>query len=319
MHPALSVIFFTTASGAGYGLLALLGLCSYQSIFADGRMMVTGLVIALVLITFGLLSSTFHLGHPERAWRALTQWRSSWLSREGVLAVLVYMPASVLLVDWLVNENPGSVTRAPGLLVSILAMATVFATAMIYASLRAIPAWFNYWVPVVYLSLSISTGLVLLNALLAGFGHSEPRFAYATTVMIALAAITKWQYWRSIRSETPASSVQTAIGARPTEQIRLVQSPHTQQNYLQQEMGFQIARKHAERLRTLCMLFAFAIPALLCLTSAFSSGMAAKACGLFAVAFAAIGVVVERWLFFAEARHTVILYYGAVDVAQHTA
>src|SRR5436190_21342228 len=94
MNPAYSVILFTTASGAGYGLLALLGLVGFNhgpaSSFIFG---LVALVIALGLITVGLLSSTFHLGHPERAWRAFSQWRSSWLSREGVAAVLTYVPA----------------------------------------------------------------------------------------------------------------------------------------------------------------------------------------------------------------------------------
>ena len=101
MHPAYSVILFTTASGAGYGLLALLGLVGIShgeaSSLAFG---LTAMVIALGLITVGLLSSTFHLGHPERAWRAFSQWRSSWLSREGVAAVLTYVPALLFGLVW---------------------------------------------------------------------------------------------------------------------------------------------------------------------------------------------------------------------------
>ena len=93
MHPAYSVILFTTASGAGYGLLALLGLVGFNHGPASSLIFgLTAMVIALGLITIGLLSSTFHLGHPERAWRAFSQWRSSWLSREGVAAVLTYLP-----------------------------------------------------------------------------------------------------------------------------------------------------------------------------------------------------------------------------------
>src|SRR5204862_3402126 len=102
MHPAYSVILFTTASGAGYGLLALLGFVGFNhgpaSSFIFG---LVAIVIALGLITIGLLSSTFHLGHPERAWRAFSQWRSSWLSREGVAAVLTYLPAVLFSATWL--------------------------------------------------------------------------------------------------------------------------------------------------------------------------------------------------------------------------
>ncbi|MBT4940732.1 MAG: dimethyl sulfoxide reductase anchor subunit, partial [Rhodospirillaceae bacterium] len=101
MHPAYSVIFFTAASGAGYGLLGLMGVLNAGGYLPSDKWFgLTGFFLALGLITFGLLASTFHLGHPERAWRALTQWRSSWLSREGVLAVLTYVPAGLFAIGW---------------------------------------------------------------------------------------------------------------------------------------------------------------------------------------------------------------------------
>ena len=94
MNPAYSVIFFTTASGAGYGLLIWLGVASvFFDMPAHRWFGLAAFAVALALITVGLLASTFHLGHPERAWRGLTQWRSSWLSREGVVAVLTFIPA----------------------------------------------------------------------------------------------------------------------------------------------------------------------------------------------------------------------------------
>lgn len=78
MYPSVSLIFFTTASGTGYGLLALLGVLAPARLLPAERWFgFTGLGLALGLITFGLLSSTLHLGHPERAWRAVSQWRSS--------------------------------------------------------------------------------------------------------------------------------------------------------------------------------------------------------------------------------------------------
>src|SRR6476620_9216130 len=102
MHPAYSVILFTTASGAGYGLLALLGLIGFNHGPASSLWFgLVALIIALGLVSLGLLSSTFHLGRPERAWRAFSQWRSSWLSREGIAAVIAYVPALVLWGAWI--------------------------------------------------------------------------------------------------------------------------------------------------------------------------------------------------------------------------
>src|SRR4051812_3263486 len=97
MHPAYSVIFFTSASGGGYLLLALLGLFGALGILpADPVLGVVGFGLGFGMVTAGLLSSTFHLGHPERAWRAFSQWRSSWLSREGVLSLASFVPSGVV-------------------------------------------------------------------------------------------------------------------------------------------------------------------------------------------------------------------------------
>ncbi|MCB1435161.1 MAG: dimethyl sulfoxide reductase anchor subunit, partial [Alphaproteobacteria bacterium] len=135
MHPAYSVILFTTASGAGYGLLALLGLVGINhgqaSSLAFG---LVSMVIALGLITVGLLSSTFHLGHPERAWRALTQWRTSWLSREGVAAVFTYIPALLFGLVWSGLIDAPQWIAPLGAITAVMAMVTVFTTGMIYAS-----------------------------------------------------------------------------------------------------------------------------------------------------------------------------------------
>src|ERR1044072_5561878 len=103
MHPALSVILFTSASGGGYFMLALLGLFGWGgAISPDSLSGLLAFIWSLGMIAAGLLSSTLHLGHPERAWRAFSQWRTSWLSREGVASVLTYAPALLLGFGWIV-------------------------------------------------------------------------------------------------------------------------------------------------------------------------------------------------------------------------
>src|SRR5688500_10330466 len=133
MHPAYSIIFFTTAAGAGYGLLAAAGVYAALGLLPADRLL-GWLVLgpALGLVTAGLLSSTAHLGRPERAWRAFSQWRSSWLSREGVAALATYAAALPFAAAWLLW---GRVVGSLGLLTAALSVATVVATGMIYASL----------------------------------------------------------------------------------------------------------------------------------------------------------------------------------------
>src|SRR5947209_17591231 len=144
MHPALSIVFFTTASGAGFALLLLLGLGAPLGLLPPSPGFgFAGLAVAVLLATGGLASSALHLGRPERAWRAFSQWRSSWLSREGVSSVVTYVPTGLFGVVWVFF---GVVSPVLGILAAIGAVVTVFCTAMIYRSLKPIQRWHNSWV-----------------------------------------------------------------------------------------------------------------------------------------------------------------------------
>lgn len=312
MHPAFSVIFFTTASGAGYGLLALLGLGMAIDVLPDDRVFVlTAGVIALALSTAGLLASTLHLGHPERAWRAFSQWRTSWLSREGVLAVLTYLPAVLFLAGWwFAAAVPAGITTLMGILAAGCALATVYTTSMIYASLRSIHAWSNPWVPPVYLLLALGSGAIVLNGIAAWFGAGSATLSLLAIGLLALGLAAKLAYWRAIRSDAGPSSVATAIGIKPGSSVKLTQPPHTESNYLQQEMCFHIARKHAVKLHAIAMIMGFIVPGLLLLGALPGHTAVSLITCTLAVPLAAAGLLVERWLFFAEAKHTVSLYYA---------
>ncbi len=187
MHPALSVIVFTTATGAGYGLLALLGISvAFGAIAPDRALGFVALGLALALITGGLLSSTLHLGHPERAWRAFSQWRSSWLSREGVMSVLTYVPAAVFGIGWVILGRTDGLVLAAGLLAALGALVTVFTTSMIYASLKPIAQWHSRFTTPAYLIFSLMTGAVLFDAILRLFGYD----ATGVAILAALATLS---------------------------------------------------------------------------------------------------------------------------------
>lgn len=308
MHPAYSVIFFTTASGAGYGLLFLLGIFNAIGCLPESRWFgLAGLGIALALITAGLLSSTFHLGHPERAWRAFSQWRTSWLSREGVAAVLTYVPAGLFGIGWVFLEQTQGIWAVLGLLASLGAVVTVYCTGMIYASLKAIPAWHRKLVAPLYLVLGMATGGVLLNALLFLFVNFLPSGMILTIAALVTGLILKQQYWQSIDSTPAESTVETATGLGAG--VKVLDPPHTSTNYLQSEMGYKVARKHAEKLRNIAMATLFALPMVLGVIILLVPSLGV-ALGVMSVASAGLGIVVERWLFFAEAKHVVALYYG---------
>jgi DMSO reductase anchor subunit len=315
MHPAFSVIFFTTISGAGYGLLALTSLLATLDRLPPDRWFgLAGLGLGLAAVSIGLLSSTFHLGHPERAWRALSQWRSSWLSREGLIACITFLPAGLFALGWVLLQTHDGVWAAFGLATFLFSLATIACTAMIYASLKPIPRWSNGWTLPVYLALGLMTGALWLNALALAFGFGDPLQAWIALGLGLVAKAVKLGYLRHIDTARPRSTAETATGLGALGKVRLFEAPHSGENYLMREMGFRVARKHATKLRRIALLLAFGLPLLLTLLLLVLSPAAGIAVAFLAAISGMIGVFVERWLFFAQARHAVTLYYGASEV-----
>lgn len=312
MHPAFSVIFFTTFSGAGYGLLAWLGVLSAAAMLpADRGFGAASLALALVAVTAGLLSSALHLGHPERAWRAFSQWRSSWLSREGVASVATYVPALLFAVGWVIVGSTGGVWAVFGLVAALAAAITVGCTAFIYQSLKPIQRWSNAWVLPNYLALAAMTGALWLTALTQLFALDPLISMIATLGSIPVALALKVAYWRFIDGTTSRSTAESATGLGSLGKVRLFEAPHTSENYLMQEMGYRIARKHATKLRRIAIGIGFVAPFALTLANLAFTGLLAIGVATTAAILGTLGVLVERWLFFAEAKHTVTLYYGA--------
>jgi len=311
LQPAYSIIFFTTASGCGYGLMFWLGLASLSGrLPADRGLVAVAMMLALALVAGGLLSSTLHLGRPARAWRALTQWRSSWLSREAVAALLTFPPALAFAFAgvWL-GRVDGWAVLAGGLM-ALGALATVVTTAMIYRTLKAVPRWHHPLVPACYLALAGLTGAVWLALLLRAFGHELALPPILAVLAAAFAALVKLAYWRSIDRSATIATAESATGLGAFGRVRLLEPPHTGRNFLLQEMGYRVARKHTEKLRLLAGLCGFALPALTSLASMAVPYWPAVLLLLLGAVAAGLGAVVERWLFFAEAKHTQMLYYG---------
>ncbi|CUK11363.1 DMSO reductase anchor subunit (DmsC) [Ruegeria denitrificans] len=288
MHPAPSVIVFTTLSGLGFGLLFFLGL---------GLPVVTGWVaFALFAIGFGLsvgglLASTFHLGHPERAIKAFTQWRSSWLSREGWCAVIALILMGLYAIGAVFLGQRWGVL---GFLGALFSLATVFTTSMIYTQLKTIPRWNMKLTPAMFLSFSLAGGALLAGQLTAAMP------------LLLLAGVVQLMYWRQgdkafAQSGTDLGSA-TGLGSRGS--VRAFEPPHTGTNYLLREFVHVVGRKHAEKLRIISFTLAFFVPLIL-LMLPFHHILA-----LLAVLSHLAGVAMSRWLFFAQAEHVVGLYYG---------
>ncbi len=310
MHPALSVILFTTLSGAGYGLLFLLGVGYARGPLALSReYALIPLVAGVLLAAIGLSASVFHLGRPERAWRAFSQWRSSWLSREGIAALAALVPvAALVLLVW--RGQVGSATQVAGAAAAVLAAATLYCTARIYTSLRTIAAWHDDLVLPGFALIALLTGALWLWSLLALAEWSLPRTTALALAGVALAtAVLKWRYWWRL-DRAPAASPGAATGLAHLGSVRSFEAPHTEENYIAREMGFVLARRHAQRLRVIALVLLAGAPAFAALAAGFDA-FADRPLAWSALLAATAGAFVERWLFFAEAKHVVRAYYGS--------
>ena len=306
MHPARSLVLFTTLSGVGLGLTFWIGAGALGQTPAS---LAAATILAIACAGIGLLSSVFHLRRPTRARFALSQWRSSWLSREGILApaALGFIAVHAAWFWW-----SGDLVRPVGWLSAATSTFAVLATAMIYAQLRAVPAWHTWMTPAVFLSFAVAGGALFAAALAASMGEDPEDLLLAAIPLQIAAWALKIRYWRHAATiGAGPSTMSSATGLGKREPIRLLEPPHTGSNYLMKEMGFVVARRHAGRLRVLALaLGASAIAVTLVWGLSDQPAILAVPILGMATALHLAGVAVARWLFFAEATHTVTLYYG---------
>lgn len=288
MHPAASVILFSTLSGLGFGFLAFLG---WGALAPSGWVAFFLWALGYGLAVAGLLASTFHLGNPKNALKAFTQWRTSWLSREAWASVVTL----VLLAPVALSDIFGlGLPRVIGHVGGTLALLTVFTTAMIYTQIKAVPRWHHWLTPVMFLSFALAGGAMLSGRVVA------------PVLLLAVGAVL-WAVWR-VGDGAFARAGQTMGTATGLDRLgvpSVLDPAHTAGNYLKREMIFVVGRKHAAKLRKIALVLASIAPALVLLFPL----------GVWGIALAAVlhlaGALAARWLFFAEAEHVVGLYYGA--------
>lgn len=310
MHPALSVIFFTVTSGAGYGVLAILALIRLLDIdlgIQAEQIMTIGLA-GLGLVTVGLIASTFHLANPKNAWRSFSRFRTSWLSREAVFAIVFY-PISLLYIvmEWQLTSLPSVGLNFMAAATLFVALLTVFSTGMIYACLKTIRQWNTALTPTVYIVLGLLLGSLLLTSAVALIvGEVNGVLVKFCLGMLLLGFIVKIIYYFWI-GKPAGPTINTALGfTRAT--VRLLDVGHSAGTFLTDEFGYQVAKLRIQLLRVAVVLLAFFLPALI-LSDVY--GTASVEGVIIASVLSYTGVFIERWLFFAEARHVVNLFHGA--------
>lgn len=288
MHPAPSIIAFTTLSGLGFGLLVWLGIDPDPS---GGWVGFVFYLIAFVMTGIGLAASTFHLGRPERALKAFSQWRSSWLSREAWATAAALLTMGLYGFCLIVL----GVHIAPlGWLGAVFSLAAVGTTSMIYAQLKTVPRWHHWSTPALFLCLALGGG-----ALLAG------KITMAIFLIALAGGMQAYWFWQGDqRFGDAGSDMGSATGLGSRGKVRAFEPPHTGTNYLLTEFVYVVGRKHADKLRLISLGMMTVLPLLILLTNP------GHLLAIIAVLSHVAGVVVSRWLFFAQAEHVVGLYYG---------
>jgi sulfite dehydrogenase (quinone) subunit SoeC len=314
MKPTPSIIFFTVSSGAGLGLIALVALADVLgSSSLPPEALWRGAVLGLALLAAGLASSVLHLANPKNAWRSFARFRTSWLSREAVLAGALF-PAAALYAVLVVRGDGGAGRVLLALLSCALAWAVLVSTAMIYASLKPIRQWHTRWTPANYFLHGHWSGALLLWTLASAYAAKAVPFLVLALVLGLAALTAKLAYWYVIDREAGAITLERAIGVAAgvhgsgpisAAHARLLDVGHSHGTFLTNEFGFQLARRHARALRGVALALGFLLP-----LAWIAVGVAHWQTALIATASCIIGLLVERWLFFAEAKHTVRLYHG---------
>ncbi len=315
MNPAWSVVFFTTLAGIGQGVVMALAAATLAGAALPAQLVVIALGAALVLLVVALGASFLHLGRPERAWRAVLMWRTSWLSRE-----VIVLPAFIAVVAvWFGLHAWGRAGGLRDVAFPLLAIAGClvlwYCTAMIYACIRFIQEWAHPLTLVNYTLIGLSSGLVLFTALawLAGApALVKPSAAWAFAVTVIAAAVRIVSIVRNTRLK-PKSNLQSATGIhRP--QVAQKSMGMTGGSFNTREFMHGRTLAFVSRIKFFAIGAGFIVPALLLLPvvtgaeDAFHGGWL-----LLAVAVQGLGLLAERWYFFAQARHPQNLYYQVVS------
>lgn len=263
--------------------------------------------VGLTLVTLGLLSSTLHLANPKNAWRSFSRFRTSWLSREGVFAVLFYpVVLAYAGLVWVNQGAPSMLSNLIAIVSIVLAFVIVVCTGMIYASLKPIRQWHNPLTTPLYVLFSLMSGSLLFNLLALALNNSFSNSMLISFVIILLiAAITKLAYFTAI-GKPEGATINTATGFSQA-QVRLLDAGHNADTFLTKEFVFDAGALKLMKLRRLMWWLAFVLPLLI-----LGLAIYINVSGIAYLAFVSVyaGLFVERWLFFAEARHVVRLYHG---------
>jgi DMSO reductase anchor subunit len=311
MRPQFSIIFFTTLVGMAQGLLFFLALSNLYSQATPNTFLINlALPVAFIILSLSLVASFFHLGHPERAWRAAMMWRTSWLSREVIVLPTLMAVTAAIYFYALISEVPQWLWLA--LLVATLAL--WICTAKIYQCIRFIQEWSHPSTLTNFVLLGLASGLILLELLIALWGESAAQIMDAPLsitafILLFLAFNLKLWIWRRNRGLKPKSNLSTATGIKGSN-IRQTSMGLMGGSFNTREFFHHQTDRVIANLRKIILLCAYVIPMIL---MAYTINIPNIWTITLALLINYLGLLAERWMFFAEANHPQNLYYQRIS------
>ena len=311
MRPQFSIIFFTTLAGMAQGLLFFIALLNIEApILSAPFLAILALPVSFMLLTLGLVASFFHLGHPERAWRAAMMWRTSWLSREVIALPAVMLLTAMTFLFIVSGLVPAWLWIA--LLISILAL--WICTAKIYQCIRFIQEWSHPSTLSNFILLGLTSGGLLLEFLLMlwnepGAPLGMSMISGANFILLFLALNLKLWVWRRNQKLKPKSNLASATGIKGNN-IRQTSMGFMGGSFNTREFFHHQTDRVISNIRKIILLMTYIGPMILLAFSMNSPSIAQIA---IALVMHYIGLLAERWMFFAEANHPQNLYYQRVS------
>lgn len=326
MHPAFSVIFLTTLIGAGQGLFIALSLVEFYAALRllpehGSQYYAVGAGISLILLVLGLFASFFHLGHPERAWRAAAMWRTSWLSREVIVLpalmgiVLLYGAVHLIGLNPVLFTLPGNVpvhlTLLLGLIGALVSIILYVTTAMIYACLRFLQEWHSPLTVSNYTLLGLASGFTLAAAHAAHMAVELVHFlSVGALILTVLGFISRTASLIRNARLKQKSTLQTATGIKHPNIVQKSQG-FMGGSFNTREFFHGMSEMFVRSVKWIFLVGVFLIPTILLLVAIFMRGdVSTVLVSAFVIQY--LGLVAERWFFFAQARHPQNLYYQSV-------
>ena len=304
-------ILHSTLTGCGFGILIWMSFFAFFSAVEPNRMFgLASFGLALAIISLGTWTSIIGLSKPKLFWITFTQWKTNWGSRHAIMSLASILAAIVFAVGWVGFGDYGNFWRLISGLTVFFAMGAIVSTAMTYASIRTIRAWFNPHTIRVMICMGLWTGVVWFNMFAQLFGLHTPVIGIILIITGIATLIFKRKYWIFIDRSPTWVSPESAFGSWSSESAKVRATATTFENYIHHQLGPTSDRKQIEKLRRRSFLLYLLVPFCACTMPVEMDFWIRMPAAILASTSVIAGVLVERWLFFTEAKHTAMLYYG---------